>query len=190
MRVISETLKSTPLGWLPVLSNISPPDIRRKQALVRLIVKQDPLNNSMLSQMLCNTPQIRLKSRKPPWIAGQHLILTNFNSTTEWRTAWNNLSLENADLVVNPTQLLEGFKLPRQEWVSLNRIRIGHGRCGYSMHQWKLRDNPACDCGNAAQTIQHIVSNSSKRKFEGKMSDFFRLTSEALDWIATLDIRL
>lgn len=113
MRVISGALKSTPLGWLPVLSNISPPDIRRKQALVGLIVKQDPLNNSMLSQMLCNAPQIRLKSRKPPWITAQHLILTNFNSTTEWRTAWNNLALENADLVVNPTQPLEGFKLPR-----------------------------------------------------------------------------
>lgn len=138
MRVISGALKSTPLGWLPVLSNISPPDIRRKQALVRLIVKQDPLNNSMLSQMLCNIPQIRLKSRKPPWITVQYLILTNFNSITEWRTAWNNLTLQNADLVVNSIQPLEGFKLPRQEWVSLNCIRTGHGRCGYSMHQWKL----------------------------------------------------
>jgi len=119
-----------------------------------------------------------------------HLILTNLNPTTEWRTVWNNLILENADLVINPTQSLEGFKLPRQEWVSLNRIRTGHGRCGYSMHQWKLRDNSACDCGNATQTIQHIMSNCPKRKFESKMSDFFRLTSEALDWIATLDIKL
>jgi len=144
----------------------------------------------MLSQILCNTPQIRLKSRKPPWITVQHLILTNFISTAEWRTAWNNLTLENADLVVNPTQPLESFKLPRQEWVSLNRIRTGHGRCGYFMHQWKLWDNPACDCGNATQTIQHIVSDCPKRKFEGKMSDFFRLTSEALNWIATLNIRL
>ncbi|KAL4119511.1 hypothetical protein QTP88_012318 [Uroleucon formosanum] len=109
----------------------------------------------MLSQMLCNIPQIRLKSRKPPWITAQYLILTNFNSITEWRTAWNNLTLQNADLVVNSIQPLEGFKLPRQEW-----------------------------------TIQHIVSDCPKRKFEGKMSDFFRLTSEALDRTATLDIRL
>jgi len=125
-----------------------------------------------------------------PWITAQQLILTNFNSSTEWRNAWNNLTLKNADLVVNLTQPLEGFKLPRQEWVSLNHSKTGHERCGYSMHQWKPRDNPACDCGNAAQTIQHIVSDCPKRKFEGKMSDFFRLTSEALDWIVTLGIRL
>jgi len=48
MRVISGALKSTPLGWLPVLSNITPPNIRRKQALVSLIVKQDLLNNSKI----------------------------------------------------------------------------------------------------------------------------------------------
>jgi len=53
------------------------------------------------------------------------------------------------------------------------------GVVSYSMHQWKLQDNPACDCGNATQTIQHIVSDCPKRKFEGKMSDFFTLTSEA-----------
>jgi len=41
IRVIDEALKSTLLGWLPVLSNITPPGIRRKQALVKLIVKQD-----------------------------------------------------------------------------------------------------------------------------------------------------
>jgi len=43
---------------------------------------------------------------------------------------------------------MEGFKLPRQEWVSLNRVRTGHGICGSSMHQWKFRDSSACDdCG-------------------------------------------
>lgn len=58
------------------------------------------------------------------------------------------------------------------------------------MHQWMLRDNLACDYSNATQTIQHIVTDNPKRKFEGKMNNFFRLTSEALDWLATLDTRL
>jgi len=35
MRIIEGTLKSTPLKWLPVLSNIAPPKIQRKQALIR-----------------------------------------------------------------------------------------------------------------------------------------------------------
>jgi len=43
MRLISGTLRSTPLPWLPVLSNIEPSALRRKEAtdkLVEKIVKQ------------------------------------------------------------------------------------------------------------------------------------------------------
>ena len=44
MRLISGILRSTPLSWLPVLSNIEPPALRRKAAtdkLVEKIVKHD-----------------------------------------------------------------------------------------------------------------------------------------------------
>jgi len=44
MRLVSGTLRSTPLPWLPVLSNIEPPALRRKAAtdkLVEKIVKHD-----------------------------------------------------------------------------------------------------------------------------------------------------
>jgi len=39
MRLISDTLRSTPLPWLPVLSNIEPPALRRKAATDKLVVK-------------------------------------------------------------------------------------------------------------------------------------------------------
>jgi len=83
-----------------------------------------------------------------------------------------------------------GYHYPPQEWVSLNRVRTDYRRCGFSMHQWKFLDNPACDCGNAIQTIQNIVTDCPKRRFVGEMEDFFRLTNHALDWITTLDIKL
>ena len=44
MRLTSGTLRSTPLPWLPVLSNIEPPALQRKAAtdkLVEKIVKHD-----------------------------------------------------------------------------------------------------------------------------------------------------
>jgi len=58
------------------------------------------------------------------------------------------------------------------------------------MHQWKFQDNLACDCGNAIQTIQHIVTDCPKNRFVGEMKDFFRPTNQAHDWITTLDIKL
>lgn len=33
--VMTGTVKSTPLQWLPVLANIKPPPIRRKEALIK-----------------------------------------------------------------------------------------------------------------------------------------------------------
>ena len=62
MRLISGTLRSTPLPWLPVLSNIEPPVLRRKPAtdkLVEKIVKHDswPIQPDIL-----NPPLLRLTS--------------------------------------------------------------------------------------------------------------------------------
>jgi len=62
--LISGTLHSTPLPWLPVLSNIEPPALRRKAAtdkLVEKIVKHDswPTQPDIL-----NPPLLRLTSRK------------------------------------------------------------------------------------------------------------------------------
>ena len=54
MRLISGTLRSTPVPWLAVLSNIEPPALRRKAAtdkLVEKIVKHDswPMQPDILS---------------------------------------------------------------------------------------------------------------------------------------------
>ena len=54
MRLISGILHSTPLPWLPVLSNIEPPALRRKAVtdkLVEKIVKHDswPIQSDILS---------------------------------------------------------------------------------------------------------------------------------------------
>ena len=57
VRLISGTLRSTPLPWLPVLSNIEPPALRRKAAtdkLVEKIAKHDswPIQPDILSPPL------------------------------------------------------------------------------------------------------------------------------------------
>ena len=68
MRLVSGTLRSTPLPWLPVLSNIEPPALQRKFAtakLVEKIVKHDswPMQPDILSP-----PLLRLTCRKPLWL--------------------------------------------------------------------------------------------------------------------------
>jgi len=85
MRIVSRTVKSTPTQWLPVLTNILPPSLRRKEALLRTTIKADKTKRFLLNQMLRNTPNVRLKSRKPPWSTAKELALSNFEGTKEWR---------------------------------------------------------------------------------------------------------
>ena len=66
MRIISGIVKSTPLPWLLVLSNIAPPKIRRSSCASRLI-------NLLLFQELQNFPFDRLVSREPIWTSLEEL---------------------------------------------------------------------------------------------------------------------
>jgi len=67
MRLISGVVQSTLIPWLPVLSNIAPPEIRRNETLVILFIKTDAYKSSILYKYLEHMPDIGLKSRKPPW---------------------------------------------------------------------------------------------------------------------------
>ena len=117
MRLISGTLRSTPLPWLPVLSNIESPALRRKAAtdkLVEKIVKHDswPIQFDIL-----NPPLLRLTSRNPLW-----LDLQPVDIKSQWRHNWKSVQVVNSHLVCNPTIRQPAFDLPRQHWSLLNRF--------------------------------------------------------------------
>jgi len=64
MRLISGTLRPTPLPWPPVLANIEPPALRRKAATDRLVAKASaheswPLHHDISNQPTTTTPAIQ-----------------------------------------------------------------------------------------------------------------------------------
>jgi len=90
--LISGTLHSTPLPWLPVLSSIEPPALRRNAAtdkLVEEIVKHDrwPIQPDIL-----NPPLLRLTSRKPLWLDLQRLTSKVDGGITGSRLRWSILT--------------------------------------------------------------------------------------------------
>ena len=125
----------TPLPWLPVLSNIAPPDIRRKEALVREYNKI--LSNSELpiSQDL-PLGRNRLKSRHPPLQTARQLVESNFSSVNTWKTSWEAFDGRNKFIVPDPTTPVGGMQLARNEWVLLNRFRTDVGRCNSWKYKW------------------------------------------------------
>lgn len=128
MRVISGTVKSTPLQWLPALANIKPPHIRRKDALVKTIKKSVDYKSSLLYQMMLQTPNQRLKSKSPPVEYARTLISLGFDSAEEWRKEWASFTAPNMKLLCDHNNEVLRMNLPRCTWSTLNRRRTGHGR--------------------------------------------------------------
>ena len=67
MRIVSGCLRSTPVDYLPVVSGIVPPDIRRSSHTLKICVKAKANHNHLLHEITCNSdinPNLRLNTRK------------------------------------------------------------------------------------------------------------------------------
>jgi len=128
MRTISGAIKSTPVPWLSVLSNISPPHLRRYSSLVQEYKNHDSNKSLPLHRYINNNPKQRLKSRKPPWKMAQQLSKENYNLNSKWTDEWRLDNPDKFSIIEKPTERPPGFQLPRKEWVTLNRLRTGHGK--------------------------------------------------------------
>ena len=65
MRIVSGCLRSTPVNYLPVVSGIVPPDIRRSSHTLKICAKAN--HNHLLHEITCNSdtnPNLRLNTRK------------------------------------------------------------------------------------------------------------------------------
>lgn len=189
MRVITGTVKSTPLAWLPALSNIAPPDIRRQNALLRLYRKVSCNQNIPLYNDLQVTIPSRLKSRNPSIALAKDLHANGFDGWEAWKTAWLNNGVNS--LLFNfdaHSSGSEEFKLPRKIWCNLNRLRTEHGNCNELLHKWKFIENPSCSCGHPNQTMAHLLLDCPIFKFQGAIGDIVDLTSQAKQWLAGLNL--
>jgi len=105
--LISGTLCSTPLPWLPVLANIELLDLRRKAATDKLMEKIIDHYNWPIHSDITNPLHACLPSKKPLW---QDLIRVDIRS--QWKENWKSAQVVNFSLVDDPTIQQPGFDLP------------------------------------------------------------------------------
>lgn len=184
MRIITGTIRSSPTQWLPVLSNITPPHIRRQTAAYNSWHKFHSLPNSFpILSYFPETKIPRLKSRKPFW---SHCFSNLIKNDKEiWRTEWNACIITNKDLIKDPANRVPGFDLPRKIWSVLNRIRTGHGRCNSMLFKWNSVDSPNCECGEVEETIDHLVTRCPIYKFQDGMTAVHNVSESFLKWVST-----
>ncbi|UYV68970.1 hypothetical protein LAZ67_6001864 [Cordylochernes scorpioides] len=173
MRLITGNMRPAPIDWLPYLSNIAPPDLRRKKSTSNLLSKIKANTKLPINTVLEIPPPTRLISRNPAWVADENVDLKE-----EWRNRWSNLAIANKDLVEDPNTKPPGYNLPRRTWSTLNRIRTSTGRCNYLLNKWNMSPDQNCDCGQI-QTMHHILRDCPRRFFQGTLGDIHRGTTEA-----------
>ncbi|KAJ8358355.1 hypothetical protein AAFF_G00013300 [Aldrovandia affinis] len=81
--------------------------------------------------------------------------------TTEWQKQWNSLGSQAAqwkERGITPDECLAtGHDQPWAVWKTLNRLRVGEGRCKASMKKWNITTSDACACGEP-QTMEHLMN--------------------------------
>ncbi|KAL1465708.1 hypothetical protein WDU94_005254 [Cyamophila willieti] len=190
MRIVSGSIKSTPTYWLPVLSNISPPQLRREKALLREYEKIHSNRALPIHSELAHLEHSRLISRNPPMRKALLLLESNFDITGEWEQIWSTNAPEECRSLPCITTEPPGYNLPRKTWVTLNRIRTNHGVCADMMYKWGKAASPQCDCGNPKQTIRHIVLECPTKRYMGNFEDFLTVTEDTITFIDNLSNRI
>ena len=165
MRTITGTLRPTPVPWLPVLSNIPPPHLRRREATAKLLAKvradvRIPLNVDITSH-----PTARLPSRHPIWLDPPP---EDWSATSAWSAEWSTEDAVNRSLVAEPSARPPGFDLPRQQWKTLNRFRTGQGRCATNLVRWGQATDPELWCsGDDVTHCERLPADLFQRRTTG-----------------------
>ena len=153
-RLITGTLRPTPLPTVYRLAGIAPPHIRRTtKAKTQKFKQETDIRHTLYGHV---PPRSRLKSRNSfmtnqslnPDEAENHRLST----WKEWDKSPGN------EAVQEPQENLpKGTELPRKDWVTLNRARAKVGRTNKNLHRWGLATSSRCPCGKRMQTMEHIL---------------------------------
>lgn len=133
LRIICGAVDSTPIPWLHV---IAPSHIRREEIAMKECEKIELNNELPIHEDLSSAPQnLRLKSRKPFW-AFYRTANDLPNLKTRWQQWWDDVTVQNKDLIDDLSVELNGTELPRRTWLRVNRFRTGHGCCAQLLYRW------------------------------------------------------
>ena len=117
MRTVPGALRPTNINWLPVLSKIEPPQIRRDGATLLEYKKQQLTDRVPIKEIIREPPMSRLKSRRPFIIEAARLANLNQTEQETWEQSWIQGIPPGHDLVTDPTCPQPGFTLPRRTLV-------------------------------------------------------------------------
>ena len=148
LRTITGTLRSTPIPWLPVLSNIVPASFRRQEAVSRVIGQIQANTNIPSFEAIFNPPRVRLLSK--PCVAGVTWPRVLFLVLLERRLVGSNY------LERFPCRGLIGSP----SWVWFGALRLGLTQ---PLPHWSWQGVRRASTSGASRTIHSAPVAASRR---------------------------
>ena len=113
MHSVSGAPRPTPLPWLPVLSHITPPHIRRSAATNQLLskIRSSTVSLPLISDILKSHPEVRLTSRRPIWL--EESQQGEVSPRQKWTEEWAASDVVNCLLIVDLSIAPPEFDLRR-----------------------------------------------------------------------------
>ena len=189
LRLITGCLRPTPTHLLPVLAGIAPPGLRRENLTDKLTNKSLAADDHPLHKLTSESQHLgrqRLRSRRPFSRHAAALSQSDFSVSREWEKSWEATTRPRQFTVSPGTKAPAGSKLPRKNWVTLNRLRTGVGRFNANMYRWGLRESSACVCGAEEQTADHIIYDCPVLHPPNEMTDLSDLCDVQIQWLNRL----
>ena len=189
MRIITGCLKSTPTQWLPVMSAIAPPHLRREQINQKWIHTAEVASVTPLQNIYKNTPEeSRLKSRSPFYLSKKD----NYDICEAWRDEWKNKTPAGGEIICDPCEPLPGLReQKRKYWTAANRLRSRHMRSAVNMHRWGLKESPICPrCNTDPQNTDHLVLYCPETKLEGGYETVHKCDETFQNWVDQLNLEV
>ena len=188
MRLISGAIRSTPLNWLPTMSNIAPTIVRRETANQKSFDRIASLpQHTPIVNILAQTPDSsRLISRRPFYKSRNG----EYSPEHHWKSIWAQDTPINGDLINDFTQKLRGFSnLSRNLWTTSNRLISKQGRTQRNLYRWGVSPTTECRrCGHASQDTDHMVLHCPVTAIDGGYAVVLERGAEYRRWF--LEVRV
>ncbi|CAG9827499.1 unnamed protein product [Diabrotica balteata] len=133
-------------------------------------------NSQFLDSLVRQKAMAQCKENRSVLPRANSLYQEHFNLTNARRGKWDSDLPQKGHEIASTYQKPSDFKLTRNTWTTLNRIRTSSGICADSLYKWVKALTPECDCRAQRKTVPHIVEECLRRRFHGVFDEFLNAT--------------
>ena len=189
MRIVTGCMHPTETTFQPVLTSITPPDIRHVSHIPNITKEAMENPNHILHQQISSAATVsrqRIRLHRPFTRHAARLL----SAECGMHKAWNDRVVHGPSSIQTTcpppsSSLPPSADLLRKQWVRLNRLHSGTARVGETLHRWGMQNLAMCMCG-----VQHVVTDCVQLRSPSDLSSLCSPDEATRTWLNGLPLEL